>query len=264
MAVPNIFVTLGGTNYPIPQPGSTPWGQNVTNWIIAACGASGFLQANGTVSFTYLKSATANAALAGALRLANSDTIDWRNFGNTADDKLFPGIAANSQSADDLYYTNGTTAVTTQLTGNPFAEYNTVAGQSIPNSTVTTINYGTLVTDTDSAVTTGASWKFTVPANKGGVYRVSANATLSANQAGTAGQFFIVVQVNGTTVDVGTQLVNSALAVQGNTCISVSTEVNVAAAATISVAVSQSSTGGGAVTLNTNAFYNRITIKRVS
>src|SRR5271169_5841990 len=112
MAVPNITVTLGGTNYPIPQPGSTPWGQNVTNWIIAASGATGFLQAGGAVAASFIKSALANPATSGFLRLANADTIDWRNFGNTADDKLFPGLAANLQSADDLYWFNATTAVT--------------------------------------------------------------------------------------------------------------------------------------------------------
>jgi hypothetical protein len=198
MAVPNIIVTLGGTNYPIPQPGSTPWGQNVTNWIVAASGGTGFLQAIGTTPFTFLKSATTNPAAAGALRLANTDTIDWRNFGNTADDKLFPGVAANSQSTDDLYWLNATAGVTTQLTGNPFANYKQGTAQVAFGPAATVIKFDTVITDTDTAYATGTGL-FTVPTNKGGVYQLSAKVQLIQNTA--AGFPTIYIYKNGAAIE---------------------------------------------------------------
>ena len=43
------------------------------------------------------------------------------------------------------------------------ARYTTTAGQSIPSVTGTIVNFDTKDYDTNSAVTTGASWKFTAP-----------------------------------------------------------------------------------------------------
>ncbi len=59
-----------------------------------------------------------------------------------------------------------------------YAEYTTTAAQTYTNTAFTIANFGTLVTDTDSAVTTGASWKFTCPTGKGGRYLVSAVVTV--------------------------------------------------------------------------------------
>lgn len=52
------------------------------------------------------------------------------------------------------------------------ARYATASGQSIANNTITIVDYGTLIFDTHSRVTTGANWKFT--ANVAGYYGVSA------------------------------------------------------------------------------------------
>jgi len=41
------------------------------------------------------------------------------------------------------------------------ARYTTAAGQSISNTTVTIVDFGTKVADTHGLVTTGAAWKFT-------------------------------------------------------------------------------------------------------
>lgn len=282
MAVPNILVSLSGSSFPIPQVGTAPWGQNVTNWIVAASGSTGFVQLGGgsqplaaDLNFgpsfglisIYFKSRSANIAAAGVLRLANADTVNWRNFGNTADDLLFPGITANSQSVDDLYYKNATSGLTTQLTGNPFAEYNTLAGQSIPNAANTVINYGTLVTDTDSAVTVGAAWKFTVPTNKPGLYMVSANATLGANQAGAApGRVILGVYKNGTEVHRYIDMDPSVGIMLANYSVSGSTIINCAAGDTINVQIFQGSgAGAGAVALAVALVsQNRIVIKRIS
>lgn len=282
MAVPNIIVTLGGTNYPIPQPGSTPWGQNVTNWIIAASGSTGFVQLGGGTqalaadlnfgaSFglisIYYKSHSANIAASGLLRAANSDVlIGARNVGNTADDQLIVGQAANSQPADALLWKNATSGNTTLLTDNPYAEYNTTAGQSIPNNASTVINYATLVTDTDSAVTTGAAWKFTVPTNKGGIYLVAANATLSAPFAGTT-PFTLVLQLLKNAGEVARLYFNVSTANIGAASFDAaegSTLVNCVPGDTLTIGIIQSSTAGAAIALSTISFENRITIKRIS
>lgn len=49
----------------------------------------------------------------------------------------------------------------------------TAAGQSIPNNTSTVVDFGTISFDTDSAITTGAGWRFTAPVS--GNYLVSAS-----------------------------------------------------------------------------------------
>lgn len=41
-------------------------------------------------------------------------------------------------------------------------------GQSIPRDSTTVVNFATKDEDTHNAVTTGASWRFTTPAGKGG------------------------------------------------------------------------------------------------
>lgn len=78
--------------------------------------------------------------------------------------------------------------------GLPYAAYNTAAAQSIPNATSTVINFGTKLTDTDSAVTTGAAWKFTAPGGKSGLYSVSATGTLNA---AAAGDVILMLMKNG-------------------------------------------------------------------
>ncbi len=213
MAVPNIIVTLGGTNYPIPQPGSTPWGQNVTNWIIAASGATGFLQANGSIVFSFLKSASANAAALGVLRFANGDTINWRNASNSADDKLFPGVSAAGQSPDDLYWYNATSALTTQLTGKPAAMYSASAAVALTVAPGTITGFNTQAYDTDAAFNTGTG-TYTVPANKGGFYFVfcsivvasgaitsQANLLIQQNSVGKAGDQIALNATNNVTLD---------------------------------------------------------------
>ena len=68
------------------------------------------------------------------------------------------------------------------------ARYTTNAGQSIPNGAFTIVDFEDLVYDTDTAVTTGASWKFTCPAGQGGPYRVSAMLLFTSTATWAAGE----------------------------------------------------------------------------
>jgi microcystin-dependent protein len=162
------IVTFNGVNYSVPAYGDTGWAQgsgNLTQYLIAL--ATGSLQqtgglftltadANFGASFgliaEYYKSESANIASAGVVRLANTDTIDWRNFANTGNDVLainssdqltFNGvpiaspvtgiITPGTQYQLAYYATSGTT-----LSGNP----NTMAATEV------------VVTDTHGVPTT--------------------------------------------------------------------------------------------------------------
>lgn len=137
------------------------------------------------------------------------------------------------------------------------AEYNTTAGQSIPNNTVTIVNYGTSVKDTDAAVTTGASWHFTCPTGKGGEYIVAANIAWHTAPGGSA---TLLLFKNGSRFhDLQNLVVTGGLGAGAG--FGGSTVVTLAAGDTIDVRGYQLS--GGAVTLETNAYQNRITINRI-
>jgi hypothetical protein len=99
-------VTLGGVGYSIPDVLDSEWGQNLTDYLVAIPDA--VLQTDGgtfsllnDVNFggtagllsLYFKSRSANIASAGILRLANTDTIAFRNAGN--DDNLLLGVDAS-------------------------------------------------------------------------------------------------------------------------------------------------------------------------
>jgi len=91
-------VTLNGTSYTIPALADASWGTNVANYLIAISTAV-LQKSGGTFTLTaeidfgatyglkaaYLKSKTANIAAAGAVRLAKTDTVRFRNNANGAD-----------------------------------------------------------------------------------------------------------------------------------------------------------------------------------
>jgi len=91
-------ITFNNAVYVVPDVGESSWGQNLTNYLVAI--PQGCYQlSGGTVPLTadlsfgasfglmalYLKSVAANIAQSGVVRLANTDTIAWRNYANGAD-----------------------------------------------------------------------------------------------------------------------------------------------------------------------------------
>lgn len=106
-----VTLNVNGTTYSFPQTGDEGWGDQVTQWAQAV--TSGMLQkAGGTFTLTaevdfgasfglrslYYRSRGANAAGTGVVRLANAETIAWRNQANSAD------LALTVNSSDELAY----------------------------------------------------------------------------------------------------------------------------------------------------------------
>lgn len=90
-----VTVTVNGSSHTIPQTNEKGWGNNVTAWI-QAISANTLQPSGGTFTLTadtnfgatyglvstYYKSRTSNIATSGVLRLANTDTIGFRNNAN--------------------------------------------------------------------------------------------------------------------------------------------------------------------------------------
>src|SRR3990167_1468599 len=118
-------LTINGVQYDFPSVGSVSWGENISNW--AAAVSSGMLQKSGgaftltaNVNFgasfglvsTHFSSRTANAASAGAIRLANADAIKFRNSTGNGDISLAPGSTNSFLSYAGVDLANISTAQT--------------------------------------------------------------------------------------------------------------------------------------------------------
>lgn len=247
-----LTVSLLSQNFSIPEPGDVGYDQQLTNYLKSL--ATAFPQlSGGAYSLTaeldlgasfgvkqlYLKTETATPATTGVVRLAKTDALDWRNNANSAD------LALKIDTGDALTF-NGA-----NVTGNPLLAANTAAGQSIPNSTVTIVVFGTVETDTDSAYnsTTG---RFTVPTGKGGHYLVTSEITWSAS-AGVNPVLAIFKNAVGVK-----DIVASVAALN---CQQITAVLNLVPGDIIDARVNQGS--GGAVTLQALATRNYLAIKRI-
>ena len=98
-----VTLVVGGVGYSYPQTGDSSWGDQASLW--AAAVTTGMLQkAGGAFNLTadvdfgpsfglksaYFTSRTTNPASTGSVRLANADSVSFRNLGNTADIALKP------------------------------------------------------------------------------------------------------------------------------------------------------------------------------
>lgn len=104
-------VTFNGNTYSVPQVGDSGWGSSLTNYLVAI--ASGALQKTGgaytlsaEVDFgtgfglksLYFKSRGASVSSTGIVRMANAESIAWRNAANSAD------LALTVNSSDELQF----------------------------------------------------------------------------------------------------------------------------------------------------------------
>lgn len=90
------------------------------------------------------------------------------------------------------------------------AIYESTSGQVIGTVNLVTVDYATKIEDSDNAVTTGSSWRFTCPKGKAGLYHITATILFVALTA-AATRVFIVISKNGSlalTGDRNSELVN--------------------------------------------------------
>lgn len=212
----SVSVTLNGLTYSLPSTDETSWGTNVTGFLQSL--ASGTLQKSGG-AFTltadanfggtyglvaqYFTSRTALPATAGQVRLANVDTIKWRNAANSAHLTLGTDATDNLEfEGVDVVTVSGTQTLTNKTVTNlkdntrAYARATRGTSQAIPNTGDNIVDFATVELDSRSGITTGASWKYTVQSGHDGLYLVSGQANLDA--IASAGQGVLKLYKNGT------------------------------------------------------------------
>jgi hypothetical protein len=139
------------------------------------------------------------------------------------------------------------------------ARYSTDAGQSIPNTTPTIVNFEDLVIDTWSAVTVGASWAFTAPV--GGYYQVSVYIEFTATANWAVGERAeIALYKNGAVAAVLDAQENHG-ATSHRATLQGDDVVELAAGDTIDLRITQVS--GAALTLRALGDNNHVAIHRI-
>lgn len=139
-----------------------------------------------------------------------------------------------------------------------YASYKTAAGQTITSGALTIIDFEAVVEDTDSAVTTGATWKFTAPT--AGLYQVSFRITLrnSGNWAAGDGVDFRLYKGGVSTYELDRKPAIANLYITGcGSC-----TIRLAAGEYINIEINAQA-AAGTITLIANAVYNSIEIIRV-
>lgn len=191
-------ITLNSQVYIIPDVGETGWGQNLTNYFVAIPAgvlqkSAGLFTLTADVDFgasfgidaLYYKSRTASIATAGQVRLAKTDTIDFRNNANSAN------LALGIDSSDRLTF-NGTPIESNVLTsahifvGNASNVATDVAMSgdvSITNTGATAVNNIQAGVVTNTMVNAAAAIAITKLANG------TADQVFGTNHTGTANEF---------------------------------------------------------------------------
>lgn len=141
------------------------------------------------------------------------------------------------------------------------ARYTTNAGQSIPNGAFTIVDFEDLVYDTDTAVTTGASWKFTCPAGQGGPYRINIMLLFTSTATWAAAEYAQASVYKGGSVYTHIARNTSESATTLNKELSGSADVYLSAGNYIDIRVFQNS--GAALALHNDGLYNYVSISRI-
>lgn len=119
--------------------------------------------------------------------LVTGSAVVWAETGQTIDVRCTDTYGAGSSASNVLQIermNRGSNQIAASTT--IAARYKTAAGQSLPNGTVTVIDFGTKDYDYRGSVTTGSSWRFV--ATEPGLYEVEANTYLSSGAAWAVGE----------------------------------------------------------------------------
>lgn len=142
------------------------------------------------------------------------------------------------------------------------ARYTTAAGQSIPNTTPTIIDFGTVTFDPDSHVTVGAAWKFT--AKVAGYYQVNTSILYASTTTWALGEWANLAIYKGgvyyTDLDRDDQM-NSSVTGQYKR-LQGSDVVQLAVGEYIDIRAAQVS--GGALVLFNSAVFNYVSIAKIN
>lgn len=135
----SIPLTINGTSYDYPETNDVKWGPDATDWASAVTSgmlqkAGGLFQLLAEVDFgttyglksLYYKSRTSNPAAAGQVRLANTDSVSFRNAANSADLAFKPGSSDAVPQYNSIDLVNLSTAQT--LTNKTFSLANITYG----------------------------------------------------------------------------------------------------------------------------------------
>jgi hypothetical protein len=185
-----------------------------------------------------------------SVQLNAGDYIDVVAFQDSGGNLAYNGLATQNWIAIERVSGSATVAASESVN----ASYSTAAGPSISTSTQTIVNFGTSAFDSHSAVTTGASWKFTAPSP--GKYRVS--ATVDFRTYNSASTVELAVFKNGSSYRVLQTVSGQAT----SSCTpSGSTLISLNAGDYIDIRAYQ--TSGGSKSLSTDGAYNHVSIERV-
>ena len=135
------------------------------------------------------------------------------------------------------------------------------ATKALASGSTVIVDYDTEDYDTDSAVITGASWKFTVPTAQAGYYFVQASAVLESSSAWAAGEYLkIELYKNGSLLCL---LEETFIQYAGTFQVGItgSTVVSLAAADYIDVRATQNS--GSAINIGSTGTQSFISIARM-
>ena len=212
------------------------------------------LHINGTAVYQGSSSIASTAVGSGAY-------TTYLNAGDTAE--IRPEVSATAVTGATLntfsgFRLSGPSAIA--ATETVVARYSTSAGQSIPDSTVTIVDFGTKSFDTLGSVTTGSSWKFTAPIS--GYYSINSRVLLSsgAGWASTERVLFHLYK-NGSAYSILDYNPQHATNTSINMNASGQDIVQLNSGDYVDIRVEQNS--GGSIALNNSALNNFINIQRV-
>lgn len=145
----------------------------------------------------------------------------------------------------------------------PVARYKVSGTKTMTNGAATIIDYDTQVYDNIPSVTTGAAWKFTVPAGQGGYYLIAASALLQSSTAWAVDEYALLGVYKGGALQsyLHAFYMQAAAGTAYRVFLSGISALSLAAADYIDIRLTQNS--GGDRTVESDGDYSHVSIARI-